>query len=261
MSNNDTLGDRMKGYEDTTRFRLIRRMPVIIRLDGRAFHTFTKCLKHYDESMKDTPFSIKMHDVMCFTTLGLMSQVQNAVFAYTQSDEISILLRDWDKHETEQWFDGNIQKIVSISASTASVVFNHFFDEEVRKAETYKELAQFDARVFNLPESEVTNYFIWRQQDASRNSVQMLGRFHFSQKQMHGKNNSQVQDMLMLEKGINWNDIPTWMKRGTCAVRNTAIRDENDYQSPPILIDEEIPLFTQDRNYVNRHLEVSIGET
>ncbi len=111
MGQNDSLGDRMKAYENTTRFTLLRRTPTIIRLDGRAFHTFTKCLKHYDESMKQTPFSTKMHEVMCVTMLGVMSQMQNAVFAYTQSDEISILLRDWDKHETEQWFNGGIQKM------------------------------------------------------------------------------------------------------------------------------------------------------
>lgn len=254
MSNNaDSLGDRMKSYEDVTRHHVLRRTPVIIRLDGRAFHTFTKCLKHFDDSMETTPFSIKMHQVMTATMLGTMSQVQNAVFAYTQSDEISILLRDWDKHETEQWFNGAIQKIVSISASTASVIFNHFFEEEVRPADSYSDLAQFDARVFNLPEAEVINYFIWRQQDASRNSVQMLGRFHFSQKQMHGKNNSQVQDMLMLEKNINWNDIPTWMKRGTCALRNPVVGSADEFV-PPILADEEIPIFTTDRNYVGRHL-------
>src|SRR3984957_9486878 len=141
---NDSLGTRMKGYEETTRFQLLRRTPTIIRLDGRAFHTFTKCLKHYDESMKETPFSIKMHDVMSMTMLGVMSQMQNAVFGYTQSDEISILLRDWDKHETEQWFNGGIQKICSISASAASVIFNHFFTDEVRKPEAYGDLAQFD---------------------------------------------------------------------------------------------------------------------
>lgn len=253
MSTSDNLGDRIKGYEDTTRFQLLRRTPTIIRLDGRAFSTFTKCLKHYDSSMGTTPFSSKMHDVMSMTMLGVMAEMQNAVFGYTQSDEISILLRDWDKHETEQWFNGGIQKICSVSASAASVIFNHFFAEDVRKPETYKDLAQFDARVFNLPEAEVVNYMLWRQQDASRNSVQMLGRFHFSQKQMHAKNNNQVQDMLMLEKGVNWNDIPTWQKRGTCAFRNPVPGSEG---SAPFILDENPPIFSQDRNYVGRHLEV-----
>jgi tRNA(His) guanylyltransferase len=248
----DSLGDRMKSFEDTTRFHVQRRTPVIIRLDGRAFHTFTKCLKHYDDSMKTTPFSIKMHEVMTMTMLGCMALTQNAVFGYTQSDEISILLRDWDKHETEQWFKGALQKIVSVSASQASVIFNHFFDEEVRKAQTFNDLAHFDARVFNIPKEEVANYFIWRQQDASRNSVQMLGHFHFSQKEMHGKNNSQVQDMLMLEKQVNWNDLPVWMKRGTTGFPNPN-RGEG---IPPILADENCPIFTTDRDYIEKYLKI-----
>lgn len=252
MSQNDSLGDRMKAYEEVSRYHVMRRTPVIIRLDGRAFHSFTKCLKHFDDTLKETPFSIKMHNSMLLTMMGTMHMMQNAVFAYTQSDEISILLRDWDRHETQQWFDGVIQKMISVSASTASVIFNHYFEQTVREAKTYRDLAQFDSRVFNIPPEEVANYFIWRQQDASRNSVQMLGRFHFSQKQMHGKNNSQVQDMLMLDKGINWNDIPTWMKRGTCAYPNPNRGEGMD----PILVDEEIPIFTQDRDYVRRHLIV-----
>lgn len=257
MSNNkDSLGDRMKGYENTTRFQVLRRTPVIIRVDGRAFHTFTRCLKHHDDSLKISPFSEKMHQVMMGTAAGLTMEMQNAVFAYTQSDEISVLLRDWDRHETEQWFDGVIPKMLSISAAASSVVFNYFFDKLVRVADHYTELAQFDARVFNIPKEEVTNYFIWRQQDASRNSVQMLGRFHFSQKQMHGKNVSQVQDMLMNEKGINWNDIATWMKRGSACYRNP----DRLSSVTAIVMDDNIPIFTQDRNFVEHHLEAEKDE-
>lgn len=251
MSLNDSLGDRMKTYEDVSRHHVMKRTPTIIRLDGRAFHTLTKCLKHYDDTMTQTPFSIKMHEVMTLTMMGTMSQMQNAVFGYTQSDEISILLRDWDRHETQQWFDGVLQKMVSVSASTASVIFNYFFDRDVRKAELFGDLAQFDARIFNLPEAEVANYFIWRQQDASRNSVQMLGRFHFSQKQMHGLSNVQVQEMLK-EKNADWNDIPTWMKRGTCAFPNPVRGEGVD----AILADENPPVFTIDRDYVMKHLLV-----
>src|SRR5271157_907164 len=248
----DSLGDRMKGYEDTTRSYLLRRMPVIIRLDGKAFHTFTRCLKNYDNTMDKTPFSIKMHTVMSFTTVALVHQIQNAQIAYTQSDEISILLRDWDKHETEQWFDGNIQKIISVSASVATATFNHFFAEDVRKPESYEDYALFDSRVFNIPKDEVTNYFIWRQQDASRNSVQMLGRHYFSHKQLHQKNNSMIQDMLMKEHNINWNNIPTWMKRGSCAYPRPAGSDQGD----PVWFDDEIPIFTADRNYIEKHVTI-----
>lgn len=249
MSNTgDSLGDRMKGYEDVTRYNVLRRTPVIIRLDGRAFHTFTKCLKHLDD-LSTSPYSTKMHDVMSATTVALVHQIQNVQFAYTQSDEISLLLRDWDKHETEQWFDGGIQKMISVSAAIASVTFNHFF-RDIREPESYNQLAQFDSRVFNLPKEEVTNYFIWRQQDASRNSVQMYGRHYFSQKQMHGKNNSMVQDMMMKEHGVNWNDMPTWTKRGSCAYH----RPEGMDYPYPVIHDDEIPLFTADRNYVDKYL-------
>lgn len=245
MSKNqaDSLGDRMKRYESVSKTIVIRRTPVIIRLDGRAFHTFVRKVRAADPSCRKTPFSEIMHDVMTRTTQYLVQNVQNCVFGYTQSDEISLMLRDWDFHETEQWFDGGIQKMASISASMASNAFNFFLDEHGIKATRVSELAQFDSRVYNLPKEEVTNYFIWRQQDASRNSVQMLGHFHFSQKQMHAKNNSQVQDMLMLDCGVNWNNLPTWMKRGTCISNEVGIE-----------IDDDIPMFTQDRNYVERHL-------
>lgn len=244
MSKNqaDSLGDRMKAAEVTTKQTLLRRTPVIIRIDGRAFHTYTKQLKKFDPSVKDTPFSIVMHDVMMAATRALVENVQNCVFAYTQSDEISLLLRDWDFHETQQWFSGGVQKMVSISAVIASNAFNL----EMTKYKTlssFNDYAQFDSRVYNLPKEEVTNYFIWRQQDASRNSVQMLGHFHFSQKQMHGKSNSQVQDMLMLQAGVNWNDLPTWMKRGSCIYDRLGVVEDND-----------IPIFTQSRDYVERHL-------
>lgn len=247
MATNDSLGDRMKRHELVTKQFLMRRTPVIIRIDGRAFHTFTKRLKHVDPTLTQTPFSTVMHDCMERTTRALVSGIQGCVIGYTQSDEISLLLRDWDTLETQQWFDGNVQKIVSIAASIASNAFNLAFGD-VQKPLCLGDLAQFDARAYNLPKEEVVNYFIWRQQDASRNSVQMLGHYHFSQKEMHGLNNSQVQDKLMLEKGINWNNIDTWMKRGSCVVTGVA---------HDIAADNEIPIFTQDRDYIGKWLEVS----
>ena len=241
-NNNDSLGDRMKGYENVTRVSLIKRMPVIIRLDGRAFHTFTRRLKYYDETLNETPFSVLMHRVMINTMAHVMSNTQNAVFGYTQSDEISILLRDWDTHETQQWFNGTLQKICSISAALASTAFSYHFMDQTGELLSLDNFVEFDSRVFNLPKEEVCNYFIWRQQDTTRNSVQMLGRFYFSQKQLHGKNNSQIQDMLMLEKGVNWNNLDTWMKRGSCIFNLTE--------------DNQIPIFSQDRQYIEKFLEV-----
>jgi tRNA(His) guanylyltransferase len=240
---NDSLGTRMKMYEVVAQNDLMRRTPVIIRIDGKAFHTFTRCLKHIDSTLVDTPFSGVMHSVMMYTTMQLVKNVQNCVLGYTQSDEISLLLRDYDTLETQPWFGNNVQKMTSISASIATAAFNYAFAGHKQQL-AFADMAMFDSRAYNLPKEEVTNYFIWRQQDASRNSVQMLGHFHFTQKQMHGKNNNQVQDMLMWEKAINWNDIPTWMKRGSCVVRSET----------GIAYDEGIPIFTQDRSYIDRHV-------
>jgi tRNA(His) 5'-end guanylyltransferase len=180
-------------------------------------------------------------------------EVQTCQLAYTQSDEISLLLRDWDNLETQQWFGGNVQKMTSVSASIATAMFNNVYGKDIKQPESFQDLALFDARVYNLPKEEVTNYFIWRQQDATRNSIQMLGHYHFSQKEMHGKNNNQVQDMLMLQKGVNWNDLATWMKRGSCVIQDPYWSPV--MSSPREVVDDFIPIFTQNRNYVERHLE------
>jgi len=274
MTDKTTLGDRMKQYETTTQSHLLRRTPVIIRVDGRAFHTFTKWFigqpkprkglhpEPYedrwivDPSLMQTPFSEMLHLIMTSTALSLVNHIQNATFAYTQSDEISIVLRDWDRLETQQWFGGNLQKMCSLSASIATAAFN-FAHERVTgyRSTWFGDLAQFDSRVYNLPESEVTNYFIWRQQDATRNSVQMLGRHYYSAKQMHGKSNSQVQDMLMLlAKSVNWNDIDVWKKRGACVYQHPQWSPV--LSSPRFFVDDTPPIFTQDRNYIEKHLKV-----
>jgi tRNA(His) 5'-end guanylyltransferase len=242
-----SIGDRMKGYEHTSRSFLQRRTPVIVRVDGKAFHTWTKRLKDVDGSLTTGPYSREMHKTMMSTAHTMMQLMQNATLAYTQSDEISILLNDWKTLKTDQWFGSNVQKIASVSASIAATAFNLFYDGE---AQNIYDLAQFDARVFNLPKEEVTNYFVWRQQDATRNSINMLGQFHFSHKALHGKNVSQVQDMLMLEKGVNWNAQPTWAKRGSCVIPNPDSFDS----SAAFVPDEVIPIFTKDRGYVERHL-------
>lgn len=248
----------MKRYENTPKTFLMRRTPVIARIDGRAFHTFTKRLKHIDKSIEKLPFSEVMHSCMMYTTRQLVDNIQGCVLGYTQSDEISLLLRDWDTHETQAFFDYNVQKITSLMGAIASNAFNWLY-QDYDEPQEFKDLAQFDARVSNIPFGEVANYFIWRQQDASRNSVQMLGHHCFSQTQMHAKNNSQVQDMLMLERGINWNDIPTWMKRGSCVVRNPDRSVPNSLvRTLSTIADEEIPIFTQDRDYIDRHLLLEV---
>lgn len=256
-TNKDTLGTRMKGYETVSKNYLLRRTPVIIRVDGKAFHTFTKKINHFNDlSMTVGPFSEKLHSVMAQTMVAMVSQIQNAKIGYTQSDEISILLTDWATLTTDQWFGGGVQKIASIAGAMAATYFNFYLEREFRGVfpvvtPTYiPDIPLFDARVFNLPKEEVTNYFIWRQQDATRNSINMLGQHYFSHRELHGKNVSQVQDMLMLYCNVNWNDLDTWKKRGSCVIPNSNRVDS----AAAFVIDREIPIFTQDRGYVETYL-------
>jgi len=247
MTDKTSLGDRMKRYEQSVSGLLIPRTPTIIRVDGKAFHTFTRKLTSKVDPSCATGPSADMHKIMMAVANALCSQIQNCVFAYSQSDEISFFLRDWDELGTQQWFGGKVQKIVSISAAMASVYFevlwrNHWIHAHPTMVPT--ELPQqplFDARVFQLPKEEVTNYFIWRQKDATRNSINFVARLYFSHKQLDGKNTSEVQDMLYNEHNVNWNDLATWKKRGACVVDG--------------VLDDEIPIFTQDRSYIDRHLE------
>ena len=192
----DSLGDRMKNnYEARSRSTLYRRMPVIIRLDGKAFHTLT--------SGCEKPFDKNFSEAMDQTMIKVMEEAQGSKIGYVQSDEISILLTDYDNFDTQAWFDNQIQKICSVSASIASVEFTEAFGRR----------GYFDCRVFNIPREEVTNYFIWRQQDWMRNSVQMLARSHFSQKQLHNKNVPAMHEMLH-EKGVNWANLEDRFKNG-----------------------------------------------
>ena len=215
-----TLGDRMKNnYENISRYYLTRRMPVIIRIDGKSFHTFTRGFK----KPFDDVFVKTMQDTMKY----LCENIQGCVLGYTQSDEISLVLVDYAELTTDAWFGNNLQKMCSVSASMATMAFNKFFyinmpaDEE-NSGTYYKALekgAMFDSRVFTIPKEEVCNALIWRQQDATRNSIQSVGQANFSQKELHGKSCNNIQDMLMIQKGINWNDYATTLKRGNCCIK------------------------------------------
>ena len=234
------LGDRMKGYENVSRNYLTRRMPFIIRVDGKSFHTFTRSLvKPWDNDLVQS---------MLYASIGLCEELAGVKLAYWQSDEVSFLVTDYDDINTQAWFDKNIQKIVSVSASIMTAHFNKLFQEKIKGFP----LAFFDSRVFILPKEEVCNYFIWRQQDATRNSIQGLAQSNFSQKQLHGLKTNQLQDKLMLEKNINWNDCLTWQKRGACVVKENFMFNETERSR--WIVDWEIPIFTQDRNYIERYL-------
>ena len=227
----DDLGTRMKeNYEIRTRGYLPRRTNTIIRLDGKAFHTYTKGL--------DRPFDYTLMDDMIEVTKFLCSEIQGCKFGYTQSDEISLVLTDYDKLNTSSWFDGQIQKICSVSASLATAKFN-----ELRPGK----LAFFDSRCFTISDKqEVVNYLIWRQQDASRNSISMVAQSEYSHKELFKKNTSQQQEMLF-KKGINWNDYPVNAKRGSAVVK-TYYKKGDVERSKWDYVD--IPILTKDRDFI-----------
>lgn len=291
------LAERMKGYEKRNRYYLQRRMPVILRLDMRAGHSFTKGFER--------PFDEVFIKSMQETAQYLCENIQNCKLSYQQSDEITLLLVDYDKLNTNCFFDYRVDKLCSIAASMATMAFNNIFSkyvkefdlelayndngidtEENRKLwEIYKKAinkgAMFDARCFNIPKEEVTNLIYWRQLDASRNSIQMVGQANFSHKELQHKSCNDIQDMLMTQKGINWNDLPTYQKRGSCCVKeNHFIENEKGTQicysegcSDPFedeealtgiyrsswIIDTDIPIFkSEGREYIDRL--VFVGE-
>lgn len=227
-------------------------------MTGKAFHTFTKGF--------NKPFDDILTQTMNQTAQYLCQNIQGCKLAYTQSDEISLLLTDYEKITTSAWFDNNIQKMVSISASMTTMIFNKIFSETVLKYENFIDdeidlyvskfnTAMFDSRVFTLPKEEVCNYFIWRQQDATKNSIQMFGRSEFSHKELQNKNCNEIQDMLFVEKGLNWNNAPVYQKRGTCIIKEKYVLKggfENQIitERPRWVIDLEIPIFTQNREYI-----------
>jgi tRNA(His) 5'-end guanylyltransferase len=221
------IGDRMKeNYENRSRYKLTRRMPVIMRLDGKAFHTVTKGC--------DKPFDEFLNRCMVETSKYLLKNIQGSKLVYTQSDEISILLTDFDQLNTDAWFDYNIQKMTSVSAGYASAFFTQMWKTG--------NVIVFDSRVFNIPKEEVCNYFIWRQLDWERNSIQMLSQANFSHKQLHKKSNSDMHEMLH-EKGINWAKLEDKWKNGTTISKaGREVHEHHDY------------IFSKDREFVEKYL-------
>lgn len=246
MPVHDDLGTRMKTfYESTPKIHLMHRCPVAIRLDGRAFHTFTKGFqKPFDEILMKS-----MQETMKY----LCENIQGCVFGYTQSDEITLILVDYKNLTSTAWFDYDVQKVCSIAASMATIAFNRAFEKNV-EAESHvfsdewlddenfnpnyknKELrslwlvhkkavnkgAMFDARCFNIPKEEVANLIYWRQLDAMRNSVQAVGQANFSHIKLQGKSCADIKEMLK-EKGVDWDSLPFECQRGSCCVKNAII--------------------------------------
>lgn len=221
---NDELGERMKDqYEHRTRFSLPRRTYTIIRLDGKAFHTYTKGL--------NKPFDDDLIKDMDDAIIAMLPEIQGVQFAYTQSDEISLVLTDFATPNTDAWFDGNIQKMVSVSASIITAEFNKLRwirENIIRETTTGKshfapnKTAYFDSRVFTIPDrTEVMNYLIWRNQDCARNSVSMVAQSLFSHKELQGKSTVQMQEMMFQTHNVNWAEYDQSKKNGRLIVKET----------------------------------------
>ena len=243
MPINDELGSRMKNYyESIPKTRLMRRTPIAIRIDGKAFHTFTRGFQK--------PFDEVLGNAMVRTMEYLCKNIQGCVFGYTQSDEITLLLIDYQTFETDAWFGYEVQKMCSIAASMATMAFNKYFYDSIPADSEYagkyymalEKGAMFDARCFNIPKEEACNLVYWRQLDATRNSIQMVGQANFSHNELQGCSCNVIQDMLHEQRGINWNDYPTRWRRGVAWTKTNGL----DYEMPI--------LRGEDRKYVDNEV-------
>jgi len=277
------ISDRIKEYyEDRTKTFLMRRMITIIRLDGKGFSKWTKGL--------NKPFDEGFTDDMIETAKYLCTNIQGAKFAYAQSDEISVVLTDFDNLETSAWFDYNVQKMTSIAASMATAKFNQlrmlrdfnenidFYRSEYMEPSVVRDfkLACFDARVFQVPTiDEMVNVMIWRQQDATRNSVSMAASEYFSHKSLEGVSSNDKQERLFQEKGINWNDYQVKFKRGTVVKKEEVTfvtKDDEPIDGKTRVIDTgriytrniweadvDTPIFTQNKEYLTNIISKTNG--
>lgn len=231
---------RMKRYEKVTDIKLVPNSPVIIRVEGRAFHTLTRKF--------DKPFDEIFRTSMEYTTMQLCKNIQNCVIAYTQSDEISLLLVDYINIEQNQMFDGRVQKLSSIAASIATYSFNEkmneladFHPDKVYKNVLSQTIPLFDARAYNIPKDEVCNYFLWRQKDCTKNSISMIARCHFSAQSMKGQTREVLKERLLNSEGINIEkDFEHRYLYGSCCIKIDGTWT----------IDKNIPKFNENRDYI-----------
>lgn len=251
------LGERiLEFYEDRTKQFLMKKTITILRLDGKGFSKFTKDLKK--------PFDDGFSNDMDATAIFLCESIQGAKFAYTQSDEITVVLTDFDTLETDAWFDYNVQKMTSIAASLATAKFNEFRLKRAMNdsadnwsshtVETEFKLAFFDCRVFQVPNiDEMINTIIWRQQDCTRNSISMAAHAYFPNKRLDGVSGNEKQEMLFTEKGINWDNYLTKYKRGSIIKKCVVLvngQNGQEVERNKWLADVETPIFTQDKEYL-----------
>ncbi len=228
----DELGSRIKQYyEDALRIQLPRQTHVVLRIDGRSFHQFTKELER--------PYCRPLANALDQAALALCIEMTGCRFAYGQSDEFSFLLTDLETEKSPLWFDGNLQKLVSVAASVFTAAFTRAFPST--------NLASFDCRALVIAQpGEVEKYFIWRQLDASANSLNMLASAHYSHEELLGKSEPEKHDLLHA-KGLNWAKEPSDFKRGRALRRNS----DGEWA-----IDLEIPIFQRDVIYLRSLLRL-----
>lgn len=241
LARSDSLGDRMKSYELVSSAHLLRRCPVIVRIDGRAFHTWTRGL--------DKPFDFHLIDAMRFATKWTANRLQGCKLAFTQSDEASFLLTDYDTIDTQPWFGYSLAKVVSISASIFTGAFvqaaTHSLDGRLAAQIDKHSLPEFDSRAFNVPEADVANYFLWRAKDWRRNSIQMAAQALFSAEQLHGVSLDMALEMLRRAKQP-WEELPQILRLGSWYVSR-----DGQFIEPPEPMFEQVdrtisPLITFD---------------
>lgn len=281
MAVHDDLGKRMKEfYEQVPKTHLVRRMPVALRIKGKDFHTFTKGFqKPFDELVIKT-----MQETMKY----LCENIQGCVIGYTQSNEIILILIDYEKLTSIAWLSYEVQKMCSVAASMTTFAFNKFFARNVNEyfehspggisdallrynnslSRAVEQGAMFDCGCFNIPKEEVTNLVYWRQLDAMHNSVQMVGYVNFSQRELQNKSCKKIKEMLVTQRGIDWDGLPAYQKQGSCCVRNKIVLGRGGFEITICLrdttktmnawiIDKYIPVFAgEGRGYIERLIYV-----
>lgn len=279
---------RMKGYEREFSTTLNPNEPVIVRIDGRCFHTFTKGL--------DKPFDKFLSLTMQETMKHLCENIQGCVLGYTQSDEISLLLANYLNEKAEPFFGYRVQKLCSIIASLTTVIFyktfydsaydydeyledvalNVFFElngddekwRDYRKKHCFNyydfiknKYPTFDCRVFNIPKNEVTNYFYWRQSDSYRNATNLIAKTYFSNKELYGKTRYDIIEMIQ-SKNDDISNYERYNIFGSCCTKSlkyctsiTEMGDMDTFTRNKWIVDLNIPLFKKEgRGYIERLL-------
>lgn len=205
-----SLGDRMKRYEACYDQTLLPNSCVFVRVDGRAFHTYTRH-KAFGERKNGSPFVHLLHTAMVEAADSTRQEMSGFKLLFTQSDECTFVITDFDSYHTEPWFGGRLNKVVSITASAYTAYFNRFMSQVLPDLPVP---AMFDARAYVVPFEDAPNVFVWRQRDWERNSLSMLAQHHFSHSKLQGKSSADMHEMLH-QIGVNWAELDPWQKNGT----------------------------------------------